>query len=71
MRISIHAAFFKPPFQGGMILLGRLPSPVGCRFQPPFYDALKNRVKKAAGTLVDRGLEAALENTTSYRRTAF
>ncbi len=57
MRISIHAAFFKPPFQGGMNLLGRLPSPAGIRFQPPFYAALKNRVKKAAQTRMDTGLK--------------
>ncbi len=71
MKNSNHAAFFKPPFQGGMNYLGRHVTSASSRVKPPFLSRPEKQGKK--GVLNPHGywLHAALMNTTSYRRTAF
>ena len=70
MKNSIHAAFFMPPFQGGMNFLGRLLTHMDIGLKTPFFSRPRKGGKK--GGLDPHGywLHAALLNATSYRRTA-
>lgn len=67
MANPIHAAFFKPPFQGGVNFAGRLAIRASACVKSPFLSRPKKWGKK--GDLNPHGywLHAALTNTTSLR----
>lgn len=65
---SINAAFFKPPFQGGIVSAGRLLSRANAGVKPPFQFRPEKHHKKGGEIPHGYWLQAALPNTTSYRR---
>jgi hypothetical protein len=71
VKNSSHAAFFKPPFQGGMNSSGRLVNRASACVKPPFLSRPEKQDKKGGLNPHGYWLHAALMNTTSYRRTAF
>ena len=71
MPNSIHAAFLKLPFQGGMYSIGRLLTRVDIGFTPPFLSRPENGGRKGGLNPHGYWLHVALLDTTSYRRTAF
>lgn len=64
---SINAAFFKPPFQGGMVSAGRLLTRANTGIKPPFQFRPEKHPEKGGETPHGYWLQAALPNTTSLR----
>ena len=68
MANSIHAAFFKPPFQGGMVSAGRLLTRASASVSPPFQFRPEKTPKKGGETPHGYWPHAALDKPTSYGR---
>lgn len=64
---SINAAFFKPPFQGGMASAERLLSRANTGVSSPFQFRPEKHPKKGGETPHGYWLQAALPSTTSLR----